>query len=174
MCSRKQLFRSCGKAQIPRPPLWQDSVSLLGVNAEQTHRKKKPVQEMIASAGLNSATPAWLSFHLAYASVLLQTLEDRTITYLGSDCGDLSCCHISCFPVKWEKKHWILSGVIYIRQSICELSSRSAFYLLLEPNRPKCQIIFTAMRTAPSFSSPHAWTASNAQPRCFGKRQSGL
>lgn len=60
--------------------LWHDSVNLLGVNAKQTYRKKeKSVQEMIAIARLNSAAPVWLFFHLACASVLLKTLEERTI-----------------------------------------------------------------------------------------------
>lgn len=45
----------------------------------QSRPTEKSVQEMIASARLNSASPVWLFFHLAYASVLLKTLEERTI-----------------------------------------------------------------------------------------------
>lgn len=39
MCLRKQLFCSCGKAQIPHSPFWQESVNLREVNAKQTYRK---------------------------------------------------------------------------------------------------------------------------------------
>lgn len=50
----------------------------------QSRPTENSVQEMIVSARLNSAAPVWLLFRLAYASVLLKTLEERAIPILRS------------------------------------------------------------------------------------------